>query len=93
MMTSSPLQLHKANPTHEKADDAVKALRERAARVDANDMLYQYDCSTDYNPSPQLENDPGAAVCGEFGGRRGESAGTGYPGARNPEGRQQGGTF
>ena len=55
MMTSSPLQLHKTNPTHEKADAAVKALRERAARTDANDMLYQYECSTDYNPSPQLE--------------------------------------
>jgi homoserine O-acetyltransferase len=55
MMTSSPLQLHKANPTHEKADAAVAALRQRAARTDANDMLYQYDCSTDYNPSPLLE--------------------------------------
>jgi homoserine O-acetyltransferase len=54
MMTSSPLQLHKANPTHEKADAAVAALRERAARTDANDMLYQYDSSTDYNPSPHL---------------------------------------
>jgi homoserine O-acetyltransferase len=54
MMTSSPLQLHKTNPTHEKADEAVKALRERAQRVDANDMLYQYDSSTDYNPSPHL---------------------------------------
>jgi homoserine O-acetyltransferase len=55
MMTSSPLQLHKANPTHEKADEAVSALRERARRVDANDMLYQYDCSTDYNPAPDLD--------------------------------------
>ncbi|HEY2013369.1 MAG TPA: alpha/beta fold hydrolase [Bryobacteraceae bacterium] len=55
MMTSSPLQLHKANPTHDKADAAVAALRERATRTDANDMLYQFECSTDYNPSPQLE--------------------------------------
>ncbi len=55
MMTSSPMQLHKTNPTHEKSDAAVAALRERAARTDANDMLYQYECSTDYNPSPQLE--------------------------------------
>jgi len=55
MMTSSPLQLHKQNPTHEKADEAVAQLRQRAARVDANDMLYQYDCSTDYNPSPNLD--------------------------------------
>jgi homoserine O-acetyltransferase len=55
MMTSSPLQLHKTNPTHDKSDAAVATLRERAARVDANDMLYQYDCSTTYNPSPHLE--------------------------------------
>jgi len=55
MMTSSPLQLHKTNPTHEKADAAVAALRERAVRTDANDMLYYYESSTDYNPSPGLE--------------------------------------
>ncbi len=55
MMTSSALQLHKANPTHEKADAAVAMLRQRAARSDANDMLYYYDASTDYNPSPHLE--------------------------------------
>ena len=54
MMTSSPLQLHKANPTHEQADAAVEALRARALRSDANDMLYQFDASTDYNPSPHL---------------------------------------
>jgi homoserine O-acetyltransferase/O-succinyltransferase len=54
MMTSSPLQLHKANPTHEKSDAAVAALRERAVRVDANDMVYQFDSSTDYNPAPHL---------------------------------------
>jgi homoserine O-acetyltransferase/O-succinyltransferase len=55
MMTSSPLQLHKANPTHQQADTAVTRLRQQAERLDANDMLYQYDCSTDYNPSPMLD--------------------------------------
>jgi homoserine O-acetyltransferase/O-succinyltransferase len=54
MMGTSPLQLHKANPTHEKADAAVATLRERASRTDANDMLYYFDSSTDYNPSPHL---------------------------------------
>jgi len=54
MMTSSPLQLTKTNATREQADAAVKALRERAARVDANDMMYQYDSSSDYNPAPHL---------------------------------------
>jgi homoserine O-acetyltransferase len=55
MMTSSPLQLHQANPTREQADAAVEALRERAVRSDANDMLYAVESSTDYDPSPRLE--------------------------------------
>src|SRR5581483_2482335 len=54
MMTSSPLQLHKTNSTREEADEAVKELRERAKKVDANDMLYQFEASTDYNPEPRL---------------------------------------
>jgi homoserine O-acetyltransferase len=54
MMTSSPLQLQKANPTREKADSAASALRERAKQVDANDMLYQFEASGDYNPEPHL---------------------------------------
>ena len=54
MMTSSALQLHKANPTHDRSDAAVAALRQRAVRSDANDMLYQFECSTDYNPDPDL---------------------------------------
>jgi homoserine O-acetyltransferase len=54
MMTSSPLQLQRANPTAEQADAAVAALRERAKQVDANDMLYQFEASRDYNPEPHL---------------------------------------
>ena len=55
MMTSSALQLHKINPTHQQADAAVRELRQRAEQVDANDMLYYFDSSTDYNPSPMLD--------------------------------------
>lgn len=55
MMTSSALQLHKTNPTRQKADDAVEALRRRALATDANDMLYQFEASSDYDPSPLLE--------------------------------------
>jgi len=55
MMTSSPLQLHKTNSTREKADAAVETLRKRAVGTDANDMLYQFEASTDYDPSPKLE--------------------------------------
>jgi homoserine O-acetyltransferase len=54
MMTCSPLQLKMANPAPAKADAAVAALRERAARPDANDMVYQFASSTDYNPAPHL---------------------------------------
>jgi homoserine O-acetyltransferase len=54
MMTSSPLRLQTANPTPGKADAAVEALRERATQVDANDMLYQFEASGDYNPEAHL---------------------------------------
>ena len=56
MMTSSPLQWHKSGATRDAADkwyeDQIKA---RAASTDANDMLYQYNASHDYDPSPNLE--------------------------------------
>jgi homoserine O-acetyltransferase/O-succinyltransferase len=47
--------LYKAAPTREKAD---KLLDERLAApftLDANDALYQWDSSRDYNPAPGLE--------------------------------------
>jgi homoserine O-acetyltransferase len=55
MMTSSALQMYKQNPTREKADAAFEKLMETATRKDANDMLYQFDASSDYNPEPDLE--------------------------------------
>src|ERR1051326_1525171 len=55
MMTSSPLQLYKSAPTREKADAEYARLQERRLRVDPNDMLYTYESSRNYNPSPQLE--------------------------------------
>jgi homoserine O-acetyltransferase len=55
MMGSSPLQLHKTNPTREQADAAVRELRQKAELLDANDMLYYFDASTDYNPAPKLD--------------------------------------
>ena len=41
--------------THDKADEATDKLKDRAMREDANDMLYQFESSTDYNPQPELE--------------------------------------
>lgn len=55
MMTSSPLQMLKQWPTHAEADEATDRLKDRALRADANDMLYQFESSTDYNPQPDLE--------------------------------------
>jgi homoserine O-acetyltransferase len=56
MMTSSPLQLHQNNPTREQADAAVEALQKKALATDANDMLYQFEASMDYNPAPRLDS-------------------------------------
>jgi homoserine O-acetyltransferase/O-succinyltransferase len=57
MMTSSPLQLLKQAPTREQADQMFERrfYGTSARPVDANDMLYHYDCSRDYNPAPDLE--------------------------------------
>src|SRR5215471_9883555 len=55
MMTSSPLQLLKQAPTREQADALFERRFYEARPADANDMLYHYDCSRDYNPQPDLE--------------------------------------
>jgi homoserine O-acetyltransferase/O-succinyltransferase len=56
MMTSSPLQWQKQAPTRNAADRFYEErLKAQLARADANDMLYQFDASREYNPSPGLE--------------------------------------
>ena len=56
MMTSSPLQWHKSGPTRDTADTWYEnQIKSRIAATDANDMLYQYNASRDYDPSPKLE--------------------------------------
>jgi homoserine O-acetyltransferase/O-succinyltransferase len=47
--------LHKAAPTREKADELVNQRLNASFTADANDVLYQWDSSRDYNPSPGLE--------------------------------------
>ncbi len=55
-MVSSPLQWQKAAPTRDAADlFLADQMRARTAANDANDMLYQFDASRDYDPSPTLE--------------------------------------
>lgn len=56
MMTSSPLQWQKQAPTRDAADQwYADQIRTRVAATDANDMLYQFNASRDYDPSPNLE--------------------------------------
>jgi homoserine O-acetyltransferase len=47
--------LQKAAPTRQKADDVVNQRLGAPFSADANDVLYQWESSRDYNPSPGLE--------------------------------------
>jgi homoserine O-acetyltransferase len=47
--------LYKAAPTRDKADQLIAQRFAAPFRGDANDHLYQWDSSRDYNPSPGLE--------------------------------------
>ena len=56
MMTSSPLQQQKDAPTRDSADAIINRYMDaRMKATDANDFLYQYEASRDYDPSPHLE--------------------------------------
>ena len=56
MMTSSPIGWHKSAPTRDEADAwYANQMTSRFAANDANDMLYQFNASRDYDPSPNLE--------------------------------------
>ena len=56
MMGSSPLQWQKQAPTRDEADNFyAERMKAQLQRTDANDMLYQFDASREYNPSPKLE--------------------------------------
>jgi len=57
MMTSSPMQQQKAAPTRDAADAYItKYVDDRLRTTDANDMLYAFDASRDYDPSSRLES-------------------------------------
>jgi len=47
--------LYAAAPTREKADQLLDQRLAAPFTADANDVLYQWDSSRDYNPSPGLE--------------------------------------
>lgn len=54
-MVSSPLQWHKTAPTRDEADRFLEEqMKTRLATADANDMLYAFDASREYDPSAEL---------------------------------------
>ena len=55
IMSSSPLVQQKQAPTRDAADSVIRAyLEQRMKTSDANDFLYQFDSSRDYDPLPYL---------------------------------------
>jgi homoserine O-acetyltransferase/O-succinyltransferase len=56
MMTSSPLTQQRQYPTRDSAETYITGwMRQRLASTDANDFLWQFEASRDYDPSPHLE--------------------------------------
>ena len=56
VMTSAPLVQQRQAPTRAAADSAIIAYVDRQARnLDANDVIYAFESSRDYDPSPLLE--------------------------------------
>lgn len=54
--TSAPLEWQKEYPTGAQADEFLhNFIQKRLPNYDANDMLYAFDSSRDYDPSPDLE--------------------------------------
>lgn len=55
-MGGNPITHYRAHPTLESVDEAMERSAERAIRaMDANDVMYAFAASEDYNPAPDLE--------------------------------------
>jgi len=55
LMSSAPLVQQTQAPTRDRADSVIRAyLDARVRTTDANDFLYQFNASSDYDPSPHL---------------------------------------
>jgi homoserine O-acetyltransferase len=54
-MTDSVTHLQEVAPTREKALAYYDQIVQSAKRLDANDYLYRWEASADYNPEPDLE--------------------------------------
>ena len=56
------LAYYRAAPTREKADQLLNQRLKAPFTADANDQMYQWESSSDYNPSPQLERTEAAVL-------------------------------
>ena len=66
IMTGNPVKQFEAYPTRGAADAWYQRLTTAAYQVDVNDALYQYEASSDYNPSPDLEKIKAKLLAIEF---------------------------
>jgi len=56
IMGSAPLRMQKDQPTREQSDKFLEDfVASRMKTTDANDMIYYFDASRNYNPEPQLD--------------------------------------
>jgi homoserine O-acetyltransferase len=56
IMGSAPMRMQKEEPTRDQADKYLEDfVATRLKTTDANDMIYYFDASRNYNPEPQLE--------------------------------------
>jgi homoserine O-acetyltransferase len=54
-MSSAPKVQHKQAPTRDKADSVIRAYLDQNVKThDANDVIYAFDASRNYDPSPDL---------------------------------------
>jgi homoserine O-acetyltransferase len=55
IMSSAPKVQNRAAPTRDKADSVIRAYLDQNVKThDANDVIYAFDASRDYDPSPNL---------------------------------------
>ena len=74
---------YKAAPTREKADQVLNERLSAPFRGDANDHLYQWDSSRDYNAAAGTRAHPGGPAGDQLGRRRAQPAGGRAPGPRD----------
>ncbi len=55
VMGTSPLQLQKNAPTREQAEKLADRILARTTAPDANDMIFYFNASRNYDPSPHLD--------------------------------------